>query len=55
MFDLGKYAAEVAWAYAATGILLTALVGLSLHRARRVRAALAAMEATRPRKEPSNG
>ncbi|MEQ3625244.1 MAG: heme exporter protein CcmD [Celeribacter sp.] len=55
MFDLGKYAAEVAYAYAATGLLLAALLGVSLHRARRVHRALTAMETRTQTKGRTDG
>ncbi|PZX17588.1 heme exporter protein D [Palleronia aestuarii] len=40
MPDLGKYAAEVLTAYAASAVLLLGLVGLTLWRAARVKRAL---------------
>jgi heme exporter protein D len=45
MPDLGKYAVPVLGSYAATLLLLAALIGLSLWRAARVRRALAEAEA----------
>ena len=45
MPDLGKYAAAVLGSYAATAVLLAALVALTLWRAARVRRALAEVEA----------
>ncbi|MCR9127228.1 MAG: heme exporter protein CcmD [Rhodobacteraceae bacterium] len=45
MPDLGKYADTVLSAYAASIVLLVALVALSLWRGRRVRADLRAIEA----------
>ena len=47
MPDLGKYAGTVLSAYAISLILLAAIIGLSLWRARRVRARLKAAEARR--------
>ncbi|WP_422396395.1 heme exporter protein CcmD [Thalassorhabdomicrobium marinisediminis] len=47
MPELGDYAAEVLSAYAASLLLLVALVGLSLRRSRKVRAQLDAVEARR--------
>lgn len=44
MPDLGKYAVTVIAAYGATIVLLAALVGATLWRARAVRAALARQE-----------
>ena len=44
MVDLGKYAAEVLASYAATIILLVALVALSVQQARKVRQDLAEAE-----------
>ena len=44
MPDLGRYAAEVLAAYAISLVLLVGLVGLSLRRARAVRARLAEVE-----------
>jgi len=44
MPDLGKYETTVLSAYGVTILLLVALVGLSLWRARKVRRALAAQE-----------
>ena len=44
MPDLGKYAAEVLIAYAASIGVLTILVVLSVRRARRVKRALEAVE-----------
>jgi heme exporter protein D len=44
MPDLGPYAAEVLTAYAATFVLLGALVGLSIARAARMRRRLDAAE-----------
>jgi heme exporter protein D len=43
--DLGKYAVPVLGSYAATLLLLAALVGLTLWRAARMRRALAEAEA----------
>ncbi len=45
MPDLGKYAVAVTGSYAATALLIAALVGLSLWRGARVRRALAEVEA----------
>ncbi len=47
MPDLGQYAAEVLSAYAGTIFLLMALVAGSVWKARRVRQALAEVEARR--------
>ena len=47
MPDLGKYALEVGLAYGLSGVLLLALVALSVMRAGRVRRALDAAEARR--------
>ena len=44
MPDLGKYAFEVLTAYAASIAVLAVLIGASLRRARRVKAALEAVE-----------
>ena len=44
MPDLGKYAEAVLSSYAVSIVLLLALVGLSVTRARRVRAALREVE-----------
>lgn len=44
MPDLGKYADTVLSAYAASIVLLVAIVGLSLWRGRRIRARLAETE-----------
>ena len=44
MPDLGKYADAVLSAYAASIVLLAAIVVLTLWRGRRVRAEMAAME-----------
>ena len=50
MPELGKYAAEVLSAYAASVLLLLTLVGWTLRRGRAARAALAEAEAAeRPR------
>jgi heme exporter protein D len=45
--DLGKYAVTVLGAYGVTIVLLVALVGLSMWRAARVRAALSEQEGRR--------
>jgi heme exporter protein D len=45
MPDLGKYAATVLGSYAATAVLLAALVGLTFWRAARVKRAVAEAEA----------
>jgi len=45
MPDLGKYAEAVLWSYAASTLLLAALVGLSLWRGARIKRALAEVEA----------
>ena len=45
MPDLGKYAAAVLGSYAATALLIAALVGLTLWQAARVKRALAEVEA----------
>ena len=45
MPDLGKYAVAVLGSYAATAVLIAALVGLSLWQAARVKRALAEAEA----------
>ena len=45
MPDLGKYAAAVLSSYAVTLVLLAAIVGLSLWQARRMKRALAEVEA----------
>ena len=45
--DLGKYADTVLSAYGVTFLLLGGIIGLSLWRARRVKARLAAAEARR--------
>jgi heme exporter protein D len=42
--DLGKYAFEVLTAYAASIAVLAVLIGVSLRRSRRVKAALEAVE-----------
>ena len=47
MPDLGKYAGTVLSAYAISLILLAAIIGLSLWRARRMKARLDAAEARR--------
>ncbi|TRD20786.1 heme exporter protein CcmD [Palleronia caenipelagi] len=47
MPDLGKYALEVALAYGATGVLLAALVMMSIRRAARMRRELDRVEARR--------
>ena len=52
MPDLGKYAGTVLSSYAATILLIGVLVGISLWRGARVRAALRAAEA---RQERSDG
>ncbi len=44
MPDLGKYAFEVLTAYAASIAVLAVLIGVSLRRSRRVKAALEAVE-----------
>ncbi|MBU0781661.1 heme exporter protein CcmD [Loktanella salsilacus] len=44
MPDLGKYAFEVLTAYAASIAVLAVLIGASLRRSRRVKAALEAVE-----------
>lgn len=44
MVDLGKYATEVLGAYAASLLLVMALVWLSLARARRIKRALKDIE-----------
>ena len=44
MVDLGKYAVEVLASYAATIMLLVALVAISVQRARKVREDLAEAE-----------
>lgn len=54
MPDLGKYADAVLSAYGASILLLVALVGMSLWRGRRVRAALAEVE-TRQKVTSDNG
>ncbi len=41
----GKYAFSVLWSYAATAVLIAALVGLTLWQAARVKRALAEVEA----------
>ncbi|WP_103255678.1 heme exporter protein CcmD [Tabrizicola aquatica] len=45
MPDLGKYATAVLGSYAATAVLIAALVGLTLWQAARVKRALAEVEA----------
>ncbi|MEM9437153.1 MAG: heme exporter protein CcmD [Pseudomonadota bacterium] len=45
--DLGQYAFEVLTAYAGTALLLAAISGLTLRRARRVKRALEEAEARR--------
>jgi heme exporter protein D len=45
MPDLGKYAFAVLGSYAATAVLLAALVGLSLWQAARMKRALSEVEA----------
>lgn len=45
MPDLGKYAFSVLGSYAATAVLVAALVGLSLWQAARMKRALAEVEA----------
>lgn len=45
MPDLGKYAGVVLGSYAATTVLILALVGLTLWQARRVKQRLAELEA----------
>lgn len=45
MPDLGRYAVAVLGSYAATTVLLVALVGLTLWQAARVKRALAEVEA----------
>ncbi|MDX5402490.1 MAG: heme exporter protein CcmD [Rhodobacterales bacterium] len=45
MPDLGKYAVAVLGSYAATAVLIAALVGLTLWQAARVKRALAEVEA----------
>ncbi|SFE17798.1 heme exporter protein CcmD [Roseivivax sediminis] len=47
MPDLGKYAVTVLSAYGVSLVLIAALVGASLWRARRVRAALRKVETRR--------
>ena len=47
MPELGRYAAEVALAYAGTLALLAGVVVLSVHRARRVKRSLDEAEARR--------
>lgn len=47
MPDLGKYAEAVLSAYAVSIVLLLAIVGLSIWRARRVKAQLEDVEARR--------
>ncbi len=47
MPDLGRYALEVGFAYAATLILLLTLVGITIWRGRRVKRALQAAEGRR--------
>lgn len=44
MPDLGKYAATVLWSYAATLVVLAALVGVSLWQGARVKRALREVE-----------
>ena len=44
MPDLGKYADTVLWSYAASLVLLVALVGLSVLRGRKVRAEMEKIE-----------
>jgi heme exporter protein D len=43
--DLGKYADTVLSAYGASVVLLIVLIGLSVYRGRKIRAALARIEA----------
>lgn len=45
MPDLGKYAFAVLGSYAVTGLLIAALVGLSLWQSARMKRALAEVEA----------
>jgi len=42
--DLGKYAFEVLSAYAVSLVLIAAIVGLSVRRSRRIKAALKRLE-----------
>ena len=45
--DLGKYAVEVLTVYAVSITMLVGVVAISLHRSRKVKARLAAVEAMR--------
>ena len=47
MPELGKYAAEVLFAYGAAGVLIAALIGLSILQSRRVKRALDEAETRR--------
>lgn len=51
MPDLGKYAVEVLSAYAVTIVLIVALIGVSLYRARQVRASLREVEARQEKRD----